>query len=70
MWTNEEGARFPPAMVGSGVFAGEFTLEFGDYRVRITVPDDHVVAATGVRMRHLPINPPKLLAAMKAARNG
>lgn len=28
--------------------AGEFTLEFGDYRVRITAPDDHIVAATGV----------------------
>ncbi len=27
--------------------AGEFTLEFGDYDVRLTVPDDHVVAATG-----------------------
>jgi hypothetical protein len=27
---------------------GEFTLEFGDYRVAITVPDDHVVGATGV----------------------
>jgi hypothetical protein len=27
---------------------GEFTLEFGDYKVRITVPDDHVVASTGV----------------------
>ena len=27
--------------------AGEFTLEFGDYVVRITVPDDHVVASTG-----------------------
>ncbi len=27
---------------------GEFTLEFGDYLVRITVPADHVVAATGV----------------------
>ncbi len=27
---------------------GEFTLEFGDYEVRITVPADHVVAATGV----------------------
>jgi hypothetical protein len=25
----------------------EFTLPFGDYRVRITVPSDHVVAATG-----------------------
>ncbi len=26
---------------------GEFTLEFGDYRVAITVPDNHIVAATG-----------------------
>ena len=25
-WTNEEGARFSPAMVGSGVFAGVFDL--------------------------------------------
>lgn len=27
---------------------GEFTLEFGDYTVRLTTPADHVVAATGV----------------------
>ena len=27
---------------------GEFTLEFGDYLVNITVPDDHIVASTGV----------------------
>ena len=26
---------------------GEFTLDFGDYDVNITVPSDHVVAATG-----------------------
>jgi len=26
---------------------GEFALEFGDYRVALTVPEDHVVAATG-----------------------
>ena len=26
---------------------GEFTLEFGDYLVNITVPEDHVVASTG-----------------------
>ncbi|MBK6315958.1 MAG: aminopeptidase [Blastocatellia bacterium] len=28
--------------------SGEFSLEFGDYLVRLTVPNDHVVAATGV----------------------
>jgi N-carbamoyl-L-amino-acid hydrolase len=27
MWTNEEGSRFAPAMVASGVFAGAFKLE-------------------------------------------
>jgi len=27
--------------------SGEFTLEFGDYNVALTVPSDHVVAATG-----------------------
>ncbi len=27
-WTNEEGARFSPAMVASGVFSGDFTLEY------------------------------------------
>ena len=26
---------------------GEFTLEFGNYTVRLTAPDDHLVAATG-----------------------
>ena len=28
MWTNEEGSRFAPAMVSSGVFAGLFTKEY------------------------------------------
>jgi N-carbamoyl-L-amino-acid hydrolase len=32
VWTNEEGSRFPPAMVGSGVFAGEFDLDYGHSR--------------------------------------
>ncbi len=27
-WTNEEGARFAPAMVASGVFAGVFSLDY------------------------------------------
>lgn len=28
-WTNEEGSRFAPAMIGSGVYAGAFNLEYG-----------------------------------------
>jgi hypothetical protein len=36
-WTNKE-------FIGRG----EFTLEFGDYDVSITVPADHIVSATGV----------------------
>ncbi|MEX0618456.1 MAG: M1 family metallopeptidase [Pseudohongiellaceae bacterium] len=36
-WTNKE-------FLGSG----EFTLEFGDYDVELTVPADHIVSSTGV----------------------
>src|SRR5215470_8897181 len=32
-WMNEEGARFVPAMLGSGVVAGAFTREFAYDRV-------------------------------------
>ena len=28
VWTNEEGARFGPAMIGSGVYAGTFDLDY------------------------------------------
>ena len=35
-WTNEEGARFSPAMLGSGVWAGEFSLDYGHNRVNKT----------------------------------
>ncbi|WP_445680739.1 M20 family metallo-hydrolase [Radicibacter daui] len=31
-WTNEEGSRYAPAMLASGVFAGVFTREFADSR--------------------------------------
>ncbi|TFK52801.1 putative N-carbamoyl-L-amino acid hydrolase [Heliocybe sulcata] len=31
-WTNEEGARFPPAMLASGVWGGAFSLEHGHSR--------------------------------------
>jgi N-carbamoyl-L-amino-acid hydrolase len=32
-WTNEEGSRFAPAMVSSGVFAGVYTREFAYSRL-------------------------------------
>src|SRR3546814_9472395 len=32
VWTNEEGSRFAPAMIASGVFAGVFDLEYGHSR--------------------------------------
>jgi beta-ureidopropionase / N-carbamoyl-L-amino-acid hydrolase len=31
-WTNEEGSRFAPAMLGSGVFAGVFDRSYADER--------------------------------------
>jgi hypothetical protein len=43
--------------------SGEFTLEFGNYRVRLTVPDDHVVAATGTLQ-----NPQEVLTAAQRQR--
>jgi hypothetical protein len=42
---------------------GEFTLEFGDYLVRLNVPADHVVAATGSLQ-----NPEAVLSAAQRAR--
>ena len=38
-WTNEEGSRFAPAMVASGVFAGAFTRDWA-VRARIASGDD------------------------------
>jgi N-carbamoyl-L-amino-acid hydrolase len=29
IWTNEEGSRFAPAMIASGIFAGIFDLDYG-----------------------------------------
>ena len=42
---------------------GEFTLEFGDYDVTMTVPDDHIVASTGVLQ-----NPAEVLTAQQRQR--
>ncbi|MCF6275076.1 MAG: M1 family metallopeptidase, partial [Robiginitomaculum sp.] len=42
---------------------GEFTLEFGDYEVNITVPSDHIVSSTGVLQ-----NPRQVLSAKQRSR--
>jgi hypothetical protein len=42
---------------------GEFTLEFGDYEVNITVPSDHIVSSTGLLQ-----NPDKVLSAAQRKR--
>ncbi|TDJ33520.1 MAG: aminopeptidase, partial [Gammaproteobacteria bacterium] len=42
---------------------GEFTLEFGDYEVELTVPADHIVSATGALQ-----NPNQVLSATQRSR--
>ncbi len=45
VWTNEEGSRFAPAMVASGVFAGVFSEEYGMNRADLdgkTIGDELV----------------------------
>ena len=48
---------------------GEFTLEFGDYEVNITVPDDHVVSATGVLQNERKVLSAKHRRRLNKARN-
>ena len=46
-WTNEEGVRFAPAMIASGVFAGVFDLEYGLART------DHDGRTIGAELRRI-----------------
>ncbi|MCY4156007.1 MAG: M1 family metallopeptidase [Gammaproteobacteria bacterium] len=55
-WTNKE-------FLGGG----EFTLEFGDYDVAITVPADHIVAATGELANAAEVLTPEQLARLDRA---
>lgn len=48
---------------------GEFALEFGDYKVSITVPADHIVAATGVLQNASQVLSPLQLSRFNAAKN-
>lgn len=54
MWTNEEGTRFAPAMVASGVFAGLFTEEYGHSRAD---PDGVTLGAELARIGYLGSEP-------------
>src|SRR5438132_3205257 len=47
-WTNEEGSRFSPAMVGSGAFAGVFDLAYGLAR-----PDNVSGAQLGAELERI-----------------
>jgi len=48
---------------------GEFTLEFGDYQVDITVPEDHVVGSTGVLQNPAQVLKPVWRERLKQAEN-
>ncbi len=55
-WTNKE-------FLGSG----EFTLEFGDYELSLTVPADHIVSATGELQNAKQVLTKKQLSRLKKA---
>jgi beta-ureidopropionase / N-carbamoyl-L-amino-acid hydrolase len=48
VWTNEEGSRFSPAMVGSGVYAGAFDLDYGLGR-----PDNVTGVTLGAELKRI-----------------
>ena len=48
---------------------GEFTLEFGDFLMRLEVPEDHVVAATGVLQNPVEVLSPTERSRLEAARS-
>jgi hypothetical protein len=47
--------------------SGEFSLEFGDYLVRLTAPNDHVVTATGVLQNPAQVLKPEWVKRLKEA---
>ncbi len=48
---------------------GEFTLNFGDYKVAITVPSDHIVASTGVLQNPKSVLSSKEIKRLEQAKN-
>ncbi len=50
VWTNEEGARFPPSMIGSAVYAGAYDLAYGHSRVDL---EGHTIGGELERIGYL-----------------
>ena len=61
-WTNEEGSRFSPAMVGSGVFAGVFDLSYGLER-----PDNVTGVTLGAELDRIGFAGPEPVGGRKVA---
>ncbi|MGE5202923.1 MAG: Zn-dependent hydrolase, partial [Acidobacteriota bacterium] len=62
VWTNEEGSRFSPPMVGSGVFAGVFDLKYGLER-----PDNLTGARMGQELERIGFAGPEPVGGRKVA---
>ncbi len=54
VWTNEEGSRFAPAMIASGVFAGVFDLDYAHARADV---DGNTIGAELQRIGYLGDDP-------------
>ena len=50
VWTNEEGTRFSPAMIGSGVWAGVFDLGYGATSNPASIVYRQLIATNGVNL--------------------
>ncbi len=62
VWTNEEGSRFSPPMVGSGVFAGVFDLKYGLER-----PDNITGVTMGAELDRIGFAGPEPVGGRKVA---
>jgi N-carbamoyl-L-amino-acid hydrolase len=62
VWTNEEGSRFSPPMVGSGVFAGVFDLDYGLER-----PDNLTGVTMGAELERIGFAGPEPVGGRKVA---
>jgi beta-ureidopropionase / N-carbamoyl-L-amino-acid hydrolase len=62
VWTNEEGSRFSPAMIGSGVYAGIFSLEQG-----LATPDNVTGVTMGAELERIGFAGPEKCGGQKVA---